>query len=137
MTRRVGQTVMQVERRHTSGPIPSPDQLKEYDEVVPGTAERIISQMLIEGDHRREMEKRELETFRDSHTVQLAQRGRGQHYGLAVAILCGGLSALAMLLGFPGTAATIASGVMVTLTTVFVTNSRAKSQVVHDGNGSE
>jgi len=40
-----------------SGPLPPPDLLKQYDEVVPGFAATIVNQFVAQGDHRRQMEK--------------------------------------------------------------------------------
>ena len=40
-----------------SGPIPSPELLAQYDEVVPGSAELIVGQFIKQGDHRIEIEK--------------------------------------------------------------------------------
>jgi len=40
-----------------SGPIPPPETLSGYEEIVPGSAERIISNMMDESLHRRTLEK--------------------------------------------------------------------------------
>lgn len=39
------------------GPLPPPDILRQFDEIVPGSASRIIDQFTFQGDHRRELEK--------------------------------------------------------------------------------
>ncbi|MBF0292745.1 MAG: DUF2335 domain-containing protein [Nitrospinae bacterium] len=39
------------------GPIPSPETLAHYDEILPGSAERIISRWEQQGNHRMELEK--------------------------------------------------------------------------------
>jgi len=39
------------------GPLPPPASLAEFDEVVPGSAERIIRQFELESDHRRALER--------------------------------------------------------------------------------
>lgn len=41
-----------------SGPLPPPDLLRGYDEVVPGCADRIITQFEEQGRHRRKQESR-------------------------------------------------------------------------------
>ena len=43
--------------QYFSGPLPPPDLLRQYDEVVPGFAKTIASQFVAQGDHRREMER--------------------------------------------------------------------------------
>lgn len=40
-----------------SGPLPPPDLLKQYDEIVPGCAKTLIDQFVAQGDHRRMLEK--------------------------------------------------------------------------------
>lgn len=40
-----------------SGPLPSPEMMEHYDAVVPGSAERIITQFEEQGRHRRTLEK--------------------------------------------------------------------------------
>ena len=39
-----------------SGPTPSPDVLREYDDIVPGSAERIIAMAERQSEHRRALE---------------------------------------------------------------------------------
>jgi uncharacterized membrane protein len=40
-----------------SGPLPSPEMMERYEAVVPGSAERIITQFEEQGRHRRTLEK--------------------------------------------------------------------------------
>ena len=40
-----------------TGPLPRPETLREYDQVLPGLAERIVLMAEKEGDHRRSVEK--------------------------------------------------------------------------------
>ena len=42
-----------------TGPLPIPHEMREYESIVPGSAERLIRQVEIEGEHRRTLEKRE------------------------------------------------------------------------------
>jgi uncharacterized membrane protein len=51
---------MRVSRRYLEaykGPLPPPKVLREFDEVVPGSAERIIALMERQADHRMHLEK--------------------------------------------------------------------------------
>lgn len=41
-----------------SGPLPAPEDLKRYDEVVAGAAERILRMAEENAEHRRQMERR-------------------------------------------------------------------------------
>lgn len=40
------------------GPLPNPDTLKKFDEIVPGAADRVITQFELQSEHRRYLEKR-------------------------------------------------------------------------------
>lgn len=42
---------------HFEGPLPPPELLKQYNEVIPKCAETIIEQFVAQGNHRRELEK--------------------------------------------------------------------------------
>lgn len=46
---------------HTTGPIPSPDLLRAYSEVIPGLDKTIVDEWTIEGASRRANEAKELE----------------------------------------------------------------------------
>lgn len=46
------------------GPIPSPDMFKAYEEVLPGSADRILTMSENQSKHRQEMEKIELKSSR-------------------------------------------------------------------------
>ena len=41
-----------------SGPLPSPDALRDFEEIVPGSADRLITMVEKQGNHRMEIEKR-------------------------------------------------------------------------------
>lgn len=43
-------------QQHYSGPLPHPDALEKYDQIVPGAAERIIRMAEKEMDHRHDTE---------------------------------------------------------------------------------
>ncbi|HEY6991144.1 MAG TPA: DUF2335 domain-containing protein [Bryobacteraceae bacterium] len=45
-----------VQQASFSGPLPPPAILKQYNDIVPGAAERILSAAELEGDHRRRLE---------------------------------------------------------------------------------
>lgn len=52
-----GQLLLSTFSQYFSGPLPPPNLLKGYDDVVPGSAEKIIGQFIEQGEHRRTMEK--------------------------------------------------------------------------------
>ena len=45
---------------YTTGPIPSPDAFQQYDEILPGAADRILEMAEKQSDHRMEWEQRAL-----------------------------------------------------------------------------
>ena len=49
--------VVEIQERHISGPLPTPALLKEFDDVVPGCAERIIRMAEEQAKHRQLLEK--------------------------------------------------------------------------------
>ena len=96
-----------------SGPLPHPKILADYDKILPGTAERIITLAEAEAEHRRLLEKTAI-------NAEVEEKRRGQKYGLIIG--CTGIGA-SVLLGAMGTlmpAAVIGGGTVVSLVTVFV-----------------
>ena len=53
----VRQVVAEVIRSEFSGPIPPPNIIKGYEEVLPGSADRILAMAEKQSNHRQEMEK--------------------------------------------------------------------------------
>ncbi len=50
----------QMKITETSGPLPDPDTLRKYNELVPGAAERFLSSFEREQLHRHDMERQEI-----------------------------------------------------------------------------
>ena len=71
-----------------SGPLPPSGEMAQYEETLPGSADRIIAMAEMQNKHRREMEKIDL-------PVQHKQFKRGQKYSLIIGIL--GLAATTVL----------------------------------------
>lgn len=80
------------------GPIPHPHALREYDEVIPGLAERIVCWTEDEARHRRMVER---------SLVQLSWGGLWSAFLLAMAAILGG-----MLLAWSGRSAVGFVGVL-------------------------
>ncbi len=98
----------------TSGPIPSPDILTGYDQIVPGAAERILQMAENDATHVHSMQASALE-------AKKIEVKRGQNYGLAIGIAALAVSALAIFLNQPWVAGTIGGTTVVGLVAVFVT----------------
>lgn len=75
-----------------SGPIAHPRHLREYEQILAGSAERIIRMAERQQDHNAEMERLIL-------TAQIADQLRGMRYGLAALILTLGIATAAGLHG--------------------------------------
>ncbi|HZY10138.1 MAG TPA: DUF2335 domain-containing protein [Bacteroidota bacterium] len=63
-----------------SGPLPSPQMLKKYDEILPGLAERIVGMAERQSAHRIEIEKKAIDH-------KLGESKRGQDYGLIIGVV--------------------------------------------------
>lgn len=49
--------VVQAQAQYYAGPLPHPDTLKKFEEIVPGSANRILTQFELQSEHRRSLEK--------------------------------------------------------------------------------
>jgi len=104
-----------------SGPLPHPGILKEYDEIVPGTTDRILRQAEQQTNHRIGLEAKVID-------ADIRRADRGLWAGLAVAIvsIVGGCALVFADHDWAG--ATIATATVVSLVTVFVYGSQARKQ---------
>lgn len=70
-----------------SGPLPSPDSLREFEEIVPGSADRLITMVEKQGNHRMEIEKRVVDGESKRAWVDLLARHIITLVGLVASIL--------------------------------------------------
>ena len=75
-----GQEVKLVHQEAYKGPLPHPDLLVKYEEIIPGSAERILSMAEKEQQHRHQLENEVIEK-------EIAQKGRGLNFGFTLALL--------------------------------------------------
>ena len=82
----LGTVVERYYERYESGPLPSPEVLSEYDQVLPGLARRIVERWEREGEHRQRLES-------DIVRARIRLQGRGQIIAAAISIIAivGGL----------------------------------------------
>jgi len=114
-----------------SGPLPDPNTFRQYEEILPGSAERILALTESHARHGMAMEKTALEaqiSIEQDNTITVR---RGQNFGMWSTVLMTGMAAFALHLGHPWVAATICSTTIIGLAAVFVTG-RIRSK----GNGS-
>jgi uncharacterized membrane protein len=103
-----------------TGPLPHPASLKEYDNVLPGLAERIVTMAEAEARHRHDMDK---ETARQNELIinkEFSERRTGQIFGLCIGTLCLAACIVAIVLGAEKAAMVIGGATVVGLVTVFV-----------------
>lgn len=72
-----------------SGPIPPPEFLKQYEELVPGIAKRFLEEPRLEAEHRRSLEKRMVE-----EKIRLATKGQWMAFTLALLSIAAAFTAI-------------------------------------------
>ena len=102
-----------------TGPIPPPPIMKQYEEILPGSADRILKMAENQSEHRQSLEKKRLSfSNREVHL--------GQIFGFligAIAIVTGGYTALSGA-QIPG--GVIGTSAVIGLVSVFVIGSKRK-----------
>lgn len=85
-SRQANSTLMAVGQQF-SGPIPPPDILEKYENILPGAMDRIIAMAENESKHRHEMEKTVVDA--EIHAMQSETRDtrRGQYCGLIIGVV--------------------------------------------------
>lgn len=126
--RMVMTAVSVIEERH-SGPLPAPRQMREYEEIVPGGAERIFQMAEREQLHRHETQRGN-SAFRDSaftHVKGRENKGQLMALGLCTAILAIGLYLI--ILGHPSHGTTLIIATLVGIASVFVIRKASKNKL--------
>ena len=98
------------------GPIPKPEDLAQYDAILPGSAERILAMAEDQASHRRDLESRALD-------AKMRQTDRGQHYGLTIGLVGLVASAFMASIGAVVPAGIVGGTTIVSLVAVFVVGS--------------
>jgi uncharacterized membrane protein len=75
-----GQLVRQEVAVSFSGPLPPPEALKRYDEIVPGAAERIIKMAEQQAEHRRSLEQQVIKS-------EIKNSKLGIYFGFTIGIV--------------------------------------------------
>lgn len=95
------------------GPIPSPEMLSGYEEIVEGSAKLIIDKFDKQFAHRVEMEKTVIPN-------QVSQTTRGQWFGFIIAMTAIGCTVYLSITGHEDVAKVLGGTTMVSLVSVFV-----------------
>lgn len=104
-----------------SGPLPHPEILKKFDEVVPGSAERIIKMAEDQSIHRKDLERKVIES-------DIARSKLGQVLGFFIAIIGLGISAVISIYGNAIAGGIIGVGTLASLVGVFMYGAKTRSE---------
>lgn len=113
-------TISIISRVH-SGPLPAPQTLKEYGDVVQSAPERIIQQFELQANHRRQLEDKVI-------TAQLKESGVGQWMGFIICFLFLGVSAALILSGHDVSGTILGTVDIVALVSLFVLGKRSQKE---------
>lgn len=121
-------TMIAMEQRSYSGPLPAPEDFEAYEKVLPGSTDRILSMAEKSLDSRITNEKTIIET-------RLKQSGRGQIFGFILALFFGFISVILGIEGHEVLAGIIASGDIISLAIIFVLNREPSKRNDNDQTG--
>ena len=114
-----------------SGPLPHPDHMKEYENILPGSADRLITLLEEEAQHRRQQA-----TSRTKSNTKLEERGQFFGFLIAMTALIGG--GYIMASGQSVWGAAVAISAVAGLSGVFIWKSRERNREfnkqMQDGN---
>jgi uncharacterized membrane protein len=113
--------VQQTSVQSFSGPLPPPEILRKFDEIIPGAAERILKMAEEQSAHRKELEKRVIES-------DISRSKWGQILGFAIAIVGLIVSALVAIYGNAIAGSIIGVGTLASLVGVFMYGSKTRSK---------
>lgn len=82
-----------------SGPLPHPDILRKYDMACPGAADRLLSYVELEANHRRQLELSALTAEIRAAKRDSLEAKRGQVFALVITLSALGLGAAAAMTG--------------------------------------
>lgn len=103
------------------GPLPAPEQLEAYNQLIPNGAERIMAMAEKQLQHRIEIEKIVVSS-------QQIQSSRGQIFGLAIGVLGIISGTVLAMFGHEVVGSIIAGSTVVTLVSVFVIGRRGQQR---------
>ncbi|GLU54437.1 hypothetical protein Dfri01_38980 [Dyadobacter frigoris] len=106
------------------GPLPSPETLRQYNEVIPDLGERLVTMAEKEGDHRREIQRKDADHRRemDKKLVEgsLSFPKRGQMIAAGLTVFIVSLGSYLVATGNATAGTTIIVSTVVSLAAIFV-----------------
>lgn len=104
-----------MEQKLYSGPLPPPEDFREYEKVLPGTTDRIVTMVEKQTEHRIEIEKKAV-------TENLRQTRHGQWIGAGLCLFFGVAGCFLSYTGHDALAALVFGTTILGIATVFVLN---------------
>eukprot|EP01037_Dinobryon_pediforme_P009570 gene9570-9646_t len=117
-----GHETVTIERRvellteSTSGPLPSPILLQQYDAIIPNGAERIMAMAEADQKHIHEMQSCEMKLYERDHN----RADRGQLFGFAALLAMLGCAAYLTIMGYQVAGGVLGGAMIVAIVTIFV-----------------
>lgn len=115
------------EQHMYSGPIPPPQILAGYAEILPSAPERILAMAEKNAQHIRDMEAKSLDADIAGISKKENEIKRGQLCAFGVVVLFIGLAGYALKLGHPTTAGIIGTTGVIGIVGLFITGRNKKS----------
>lgn len=101
-------------------PLPPPEVLKQFTELIPDAPERFLAMVEQEGKDRRKQEAIKLQAEIEDRKAQRAETRRGQYCALAIGLGVPLLGVIAGIYGAPWTGAIIGAGGVAAIVTAFL-----------------
>lgn len=111
------------------GPLPQPGALREYESILPGAADRILTMAENQASHRQAMEKEAVELTRFELSSGFTRANRGLNLGALVAMVIVAGGAFMAYLGYPEAGGGVIGGTIVGLAATFVYGARAREHL--------
>lgn len=107
-----------------TGPIPPPELLHAYEQILPGLADRVVLMAEKEGDHRRRQETKGLDAEIKINSLlassYIADVRRGQIFALFIGIFAIGVGGSVAVLGQPIVGGVLGAGGLIGLVKAFI-----------------
>lgn len=113
-------------RYYFQGPLPAPQILEQYNEIIPNAAERILIMAEKDADFQRKITEKAIE-------IEANERRLGQILGFFIGSMALSLSAASLFLGHPAAASIIGGTTVVGLVAVFVTGRNLEEKKYENG----
>lgn len=99
----LAQRRVSLQASYFEGPLPKPEVFRQYEDICPGAADRILRMAELEGEHRRAQEAR-------LAGGAITAQNRGQIFGFSVVIVFGLIGGGLLLAGVPAAGVSIVLG---------------------------